>query len=90
MYINKWMTITGSCFMQLFISGILYGFSIYAHALKQAFQWDQTQIQSIAVPPVSAGYFAWVPGVMYDALADHHKAGPRCACKTLTLIHPVP
>jgi hypothetical protein len=76
MYLNKWATIVAATFLQI-CGGLCYTFSLYSPALKTSFGFTQPQLETLGSCLVSGGYFAWIPGLLYDALRNHHKLGPR-------------
>lgn len=78
-FINKWFSFTAGCFIQLFVSGVMYAFGVYAEDLKRVFHWDQKQIQGVASPLFSPFYLAWLPGLVYDSLQHRPQLGPRWA-----------
>ena len=59
-------------------AGLPYCFSIYSEALKDRFNWNQTQLQTVAFACSLGAYLGVISGLFYDYFREYDKLGPRC------------
>ncbi|KAK9862055.1 hypothetical protein WJX84_008210 [Apatococcus fuscideae] len=77
MFINKWLTFTAAASLEL-VAGVVYAFSLYSPTLKENLNISQTQLQGLATAIGAGGFFAFIPGLLYDANIDAYpKLAPR-------------
>ena len=61
-------------------AGIVYAFSLYSPALKETLNISQTQLQGLGTAVGAGGFFAFIPGLLYDAnIEKYPKTAPRYA-----------
>eukprot|EP00873_Tetraselmis_striata_P006611 jgi/Tetstr1/426875/TSEL_017089.t1 len=76
MYVNKWVTLSAAAFTQL-SAGLPYCFSVYSEQLKDHFNWNQTQLQTVGFACSLGAYLGVISGLFYDNLRAYNKLGPR-------------
>ncbi|KAK9856767.1 hypothetical protein WJX84_006938 [Apatococcus fuscideae] len=77
MFINKWLTFSAAAALEL-VAGVIYAFSIYSPALKESLNISQTQLQGLGTAIGAGGFFAFIPGLLYDAnISKYPKWTPR-------------
>lgn len=76
MYVNKWSTFSVSVICNC-SAGLAYCFSLYSNELKNAFGYDQTQIQAVGSATNLGGYLSILSGLFYDHWLSHPRLGPR-------------
>lgn len=82
MYINKWCTFSVSIVCNC-SAGLAYCFSLYSNELKQAFGYDQSQIQAVGSAVNFGGYLSVLSGLFYDSLLHCDRLGPRSAAENI-------
>ncbi|KAK9818432.1 hypothetical protein WJX72_012528 [[Myrmecia] bisecta] len=75
LYWSKWLTFSASCFVML-SAGLAYTFSVYSHALKEEFDYSQTEIDGIGTACNIGGYLAIFAGLFYDSVKHWNRMGP--------------
>ncbi|KAL3138776.1 hypothetical protein ABBQ32_005620 [Trebouxia sp. C0010 RCD-2024] len=76
MYVNKWAGFSVSVLCTI-SAGLAYCFSLYSNQLKEAFGYDQKQIQAVGSATNLGGYASIVSGLVYDSMLDWDGKGPR-------------
>lgn len=76
MYVNKWYTFAVSIVCNC-SAGLAYCFSLYSNDLKQAFGYDQSQIQAVGSAINLGGYLSVLSGFFYDYWLAYDRLGPR-------------
>ena len=76
MYVNKWAGFSVSVVCTI-SAGLAYCFSLYSNQLKEAFGYDQKQIQAIGSATNLGGYASIISGLVYDSMLDWDGRGPR-------------
>lgn len=82
MYVNKWYTFSVSIVCNC-SAGLAYCFSLYSNDLKQAFGYDQSQIQAVGSAINLGGYLSVLSGLFYDSWLAYDRLGPRYADQQL-------
>ena len=77
MYFGKWWTLSAAAALE-FVAGLNATYGLYALAVRDTFDYTQSQVQGIGTALITAGFLAIVPGIIFDRLHHHHKLGPRC------------
>ena len=78
MYVNKWAGFSVSVVCTC-SAGLAYCFSLYSNQLKEAFGYDQRQIQAIGSATNLGGYTSIISGLVYDSMLGWDGRGPRQA-----------
>ena len=92
MYVNKWAGFSVSVLCTC-SAGLAYCFSLYSNQLKEAFGYDQRQIQAIGSATKLVGYASIISGLVYDSMLGWDGLGPRqvmTGSKAPVLMHGVP
>ncbi len=76
MYVNKWAGFSVSVVCTC-SAGLAYCFSLYSNQLKEAFGYDQRQIQAIGSATNLGGYASIISGLVYDSMLGWDGRGPR-------------
>lgn len=86
MYVNKWYTFAVSIICNC-SAGLAYCFSLYSNDLKQAFEYDQSQIQAVGSAINLGGYLSVLSGFFYDYWLAYDRLGPRYPEQQTTAQH---
>ena len=76
MYVNKWASFSASILLAV-AGGSGYCWPLVSPAVKEAFQYSQLQLETVANPLLPQFIVSWLPGLGVSMLAKHDRLGGR-------------